>query len=187
MNIAMSYERPGAPDDGTPELTAVESSPSQAPPRVERIYVAHYRDVFRYVLAFTRSSTDAEEIVAEVFERAVRAGALYPPDPPLPWLLLTARRIATDRWRRTRRLTGILARRSKEGSSDETGQQIEFWIWFDAVSRVLSDRQREVLILRYQKDLTDLDVGSIMGISESGVRSLVARALDALRSHPEVL
>jgi DNA-directed RNA polymerase specialized sigma24 family protein len=52
---------------------------------------------------------------------------------------------------------------------------------------VLTARQREVLVLRYQRDLTDADIGSVMRLSESGVRSLVARALAILRSHPELL
>ncbi len=60
-------------------------------------------------------------------------------------------------------------------------------MWFEALAGVLSDRQREVLLLRYQSDLTDADIAMIMGLSQSGVRSLVARALATLRSHPELL
>jgi DNA-directed RNA polymerase specialized sigma24 family protein len=44
-----------------------------------------------------------------------------------------------------------------------------------------------VLVLRYQRDLTDADIASVLGMSESGVRSLVARAVEALRAHPELL
>jgi RNA polymerase sigma factor (sigma-70 family) len=72
-------------------------------------------------------------------------------------------------------------------SADAGERKTEFWLWFDAIASVLTDRQREALLLRYQRDLTDADIGSIMGISESGVRSLVSRALDVLRSHPELL
>jgi RNA polymerase sigma factor (sigma-70 family) len=152
----------------------------------ERIYLAHYRDVYRYVLAFTGSTDDAEEIVADTFERALRRWEAAP-DPALPWLLLTARRIATDRWRRARRWAGLALGLHSAERSDAGERQTEFWLWFDAVSRLLTDRQREVLVLRYQRDLTDADVGRIMGVSESGVRSLAARALDVLRAHPDVL
>ncbi|MEO8230379.1 MAG: sigma factor-like helix-turn-helix DNA-binding protein [Chloroflexota bacterium] len=102
-------------------------------------------------------------------------------------MLLTARRIATDRWRRARRWAQIVLGLRSDEQGDAGERQTEFWVWFDQVSRLLTDRQREVLLLRYQRDLGDADIGRIMGISESGVRSLAARALDVLRAHPELL
>ncbi len=128
----------------------------------------------------------AEDIASETFERALRVWKEVP-DPALPWLLLTARRIATDRWRRAGRWARIAFGLHREEGGDAGERQTEFWIWFDEVSRLLTHKQREVLLLRYQRDLTDADIGRIMGLSESGVRSLSARALDVLRTHPEVL
>lgn len=148
---------------------------------VERIYERHYRDVYRYVLALTRSREDAEEVVGDTFERAMRSWDEVPAT-PLPWLLLTARRIATDRWRRARRLTRILVIVRGPAFEDQTG----FWLWFDALAKVLTARQREALVLRYQADLQDSDIASILNVSESGVRSLVSRGLQVLRSHPEL-
>lgn len=156
------------------------------PAVIERLYVAHYRDVFRYVLALTRSVEEAEDITADCFERALRAWRQVP-ERPIAWLLLTARRMATDRWRRARRLARIRALRGSTGTNPESNLDTEFREWFDALARVLNHRQREVLTLRYQRDLSDTDIGHVMGLSESGVRSLVARALEILRSHPELL
>lgn len=152
----------------------------------ETVYRAHYRDVYRYILATTRASAEAEDVVSETFARAYAAWTTVP-EPALPWLLLTARRITTDRWRRLRTLAGIGGRLRPTSPTDAGERATEFWLWFDAVSRVLTDRQREVLVLRYQRDLTDADIARIMSLSESGVRSLTARALDALRQHPELL
>lgn len=153
---------------------------------VEAAYVAHYRDVYRYLLALTASEADAEEITAEVFERAMRTWESEPA-PVLPWLLVVARRLATDRWRRAKRLTRVFDRLRRPAVGDADEERTEFWAWYAAVSRVLTDRQREVLALRYQNDLTDAQIADVMGLSESGVRSLVARAVAALRAHPEVL
>jgi RNA polymerase sigma-70 factor (ECF subfamily) len=152
----------------------------------EPVYNIHYRDVYRYLLGVTRSPDDAEEIAAETFERALRAWDRVP-EPPLPWLLLTARRMATDRWRRARRLAQIVLGLRGETRADAGEGRTEFWLWFDAIAGVLTPRQREVLLLRYQRDLTDADIALIMDITESGVRSLVGRALDVLRAHPELL
>lgn len=165
--------------------------PVQSPTRArslafERAYATHYRDVYRYVLGLTRSVADAEDITADTFERALRNWS-EAPERPVAWLLLTARRLATDRWRRTRRLARILiaGRSTTSGASDRLDP--DFDTWFASLASVLTARQREVLVLRYQRDLTDADIGSVMGLSESGVRSLVARALAVLRAHPELL
>ncbi len=152
------------------------------------LYRTHYRDVYRYVLCLTRSHEDAEDVTGETFERALRADldGRGPEEKPLSWLLLTARRIATDRWRRARRFVIVALSLSATATEPAEGRT-EFWLWFRALADVLSDRQREVLLLRYQRDLTDEEIGLIMGLSPSGVRSLVARALATLRTHPEVL
>lgn len=154
----------------------------------ERMYLSHYRAVYRYVLGLTRSVHETEDIVAETFERALRASITGTPAPAreLPWLLVTARRVATDRWRRARRFASLRwSPAARDPGSD--GGETEFWLWFDALAGVLPERQREVLLLRYQRDLSDADIASVMGLSSSGVRSLVARALETLRAHPELL
>lgn len=153
---------------------------------LERVYRAHYRDVYRYVLALTRSADEAQEVSADAFERALRSWEEVP-EPALPWLLLTARRITTDRWRRSRRWAKRALATGRRTWGDAGEEQTEFWLWFDALSAALTARQREVLLLRYQRDLTDTDIAGIMGVTESGVRSLVARALEELRAHPELL
>lgn len=154
----------------------------------ERMYARHYRPVYRYVLGLTRSVHETEDIVAETFERALRASirGTSAPARGLPWLLVTARHVTTDRWRRARRFATLrLSPAAKDSGS--AGRETEFWLWFDALAEVLPERQREVLLLRYQRDLSDADIASIMGLSSSGVRSLVARALETLRAHPELL
>lgn len=153
------------------------------------LYERHYRDVYRYVLSLVRSHDEAEDVTAETFERAYRAwtSASFPAGRGLPWLLLTARRISTDRWRRLRRRARVVRDPGSRHDEGVSHGQTEFWLWFDALSEALPDRQREVLVLRYQRDLSDADIASVMNLSESGVRSLVARALDSLRAHPELL
>ena len=167
-------------------MVAVQAAKPVRAVGFERLYAASYRDVYRYVLGLTRSAVDAEDITADTFERAFQHWADLP-DRPIPWLLLTARRIATDRWRRARRLGQLLRSRRPPGSDLAPDADPDFTAWFDSVALVLTARQREVLILRYQRDLTDADIGTVMGLSESGVRSLAARAIAVLRSHPELI
>ena len=157
----------------------------------EQVYRDHYRDVQRYVLLMAGRPDDVDDIVGDTFQRAFAAwrSGRGPAGRALPWLLLIARRIITDRWRRARLIRWLplgVSTASEPRDADPATDRSEFWLWLAQLARVLSDRQREVVYLRYQRDLTDEEIGEILGLSASGVRSLLARAIAALRQHPEL-
>ncbi|HUP55597.1 MAG TPA: sigma-70 family RNA polymerase sigma factor [Methylomirabilota bacterium] len=161
------------------------------PVSFEQVYATHFRDVERYVLLMLGEPDDADDIVADTFQRAFLAwrNGRGPAGRALPWLLLIARRLVTDRWRRRRLIAWIPLggdHSPEPADTEDAATRSEFWLWLAALARVLPDRQREVIYLRYQRDLTDDEIGEILGLSASGVRSLVSRALSALRSHPEL-
>lgn len=173
------------PAGGEPELSAVRAESFEA------VYRDHYRDVYRYVLLRLRRSADADDVVADTFDRAFIAwrSGHGPAGRALPWLIVIARRIIVDRWRRERLVrwlpfTGRSAVDPADG--DDLAGRAEFWLWLDELAKALPPRQREVVFLRYQRDLTDEEIGEILGISASGVRTVVSRALAALRRHPEL-
>ena len=157
----------------------------------EALYRQRYHDVYRYVLLMLRSADEAEDVTGEAFQRAYTAwgAGRGPAGAPLPWLLLIARRLVIDRMRRRRLISwlplGLLGPSDEPSAGVDTGRA-EFWLWFDRFARELPARQREVLILRYQRDLDDESIGEILGLSASGVRSLSARACEALRRNPEI-
>jgi RNA polymerase sigma factor (sigma-70 family) len=157
----------------------------------EALYRQRYRDVFRYALLMLRSEEDAEEVASEAFGRAYSAwrSGHGPTGQALPWLLLIARRIVIDRTRRRRLLSWLplgSLHPAQEPAVDSDASRTEFWLWFDRFARELPDRQREVLILRYHRDLDDEAIGEVLGITASAVRSLVARACANLRRNPEI-
>ena len=157
----------------------------------EAVYRDHHRDVYRYVLLSLRRRDDADDVVADTFDRAFAAwrSGHGPAGRPLPWLIVIARRIIVDRWRRERLIRWLpFTGRSAPDPADprDPGGRAEFWLWLDELAKALPPRQREVVFLRYQRDLTDEEIGDILGLSASGVRTLVSRALAALRRHPEL-
>jgi RNA polymerase sigma factor (sigma-70 family) len=157
----------------------------------DALYRQRHRDVYRYALLMLHSAEDAEDVAGETFHRACAAwnSGHGPSGPALPWLLLIARRLVIDKTRRRRLISwlplGGLSPASEPSNGGDTGRT-EFWLWFDRFARELPARQREVLILRYQRDLDDQAIGEILGLSTSGVRSLAARACATLRRNPEI-
>src|SRR3954453_16086184 len=66
----------------------------------EQVYAPHYRDVERYVLLMLGKPDDADDIVADTFQRAFlawRAGR-GPAGRPLPRVLLLSPRVVSRPW-----------------------------------------------------------------------------------------
>jgi RNA polymerase sigma-70 factor (ECF subfamily) len=159
------------------------------PATFEEIYAAHHRDVLRYAALMLRDPDEAADVAAEAFVRAFAAWSANrgPAGRALPWLLLITRRVVVDRWRRRRLISWLpILDGSSIAAPDRTAES-DFWLWLDRLAEALPQRQREVIFLRYRRDLTDDEIGEIMGLSASGVRSLLARAIRGLRDHPELL
>jgi RNA polymerase sigma-70 factor (ECF subfamily) len=159
------------------------------PPTFEELYAAHHRDVLRYAALMLRDPDEAADVAAEAFTRAFAAWSTErgPGGRPLPWLLLITRRVVVDRWRRRRLISWLpILDGARLAAPDRTAES-DFWLWLDRLAEALSERQREVIYLRYRRDLTDEEIGQVMSLSASGVRSLLARAIRALRDHPELL
>lgn len=176
--IARRAGPPPPPDDAArPELT------------FEELYARHERDVLRYAALMLRDPDEAADLTAEAFARAWDAWTddRRPVGRPLPWLLVIARRLIVDGWRRRRRLGWLPLGDRLEVPAPDRLVETEFWLWLDELAAALPVRQREVLFLRYRRDLADVEIGAVMGLSPSGVRSLLSRAVRSLRDHPELL
>jgi len=165
------------------------TDPAPEPTSFEAIYDAHQRDVLRYAALMLRDPDEAADVTAEAFARAWDAWTADrgPTGRPLPWLLVITRRLIVDGWRRRRRIAWLPLGETAEPAAPDRRIESEFWLWLDALAAALPPRQREVLFLRYRRDLSDGDIGLVMGLTESGVRSLLARAIQALRDHPELV
>jgi RNA polymerase sigma factor (sigma-70 family) len=107
----------------------------------------------------------------------------------MPWLFLIARRIVIDRSRR--RIPGWLSLSGQAASDREMRAAdpivgVEAAVWFNQLRDCMSSRQHEAIVLRYLFDLSDQQIGRIMGLSAAGVRTNLSRGVAALRKRPEV-
>src|SRR5919198_5404631 len=150
-----------------------------------------YRDpVYRYCLARTGAKHEAEDLVADVFLRAMEALDRYQ-DRGLPFvafLFRVARNAAIDRSRRTRPDMSMDELTHHPESTQNVEAQavrsMEQAALVAAMSKLKTD-YREVLLLRFVEGYGAADVGRMTGRSEGAVRTLQHRALERLRRELE--
>ena len=97
------------------------------------------------------------------------------------WLFHTAYRLAMDEHRRFARIHRLASRLESRSAVDtDPAEGFEQRLVWSAVDR-LPERQRAVLYLRFQADLSFDAVASTMGITASAARSHSTQALASLR------
>jgi RNA polymerase sigma factor (sigma-70 family) len=134
----------------------------------------------RLGLSPEQAEDSAQEVLLRLF-RTMQAGERIVD--PRAWVFHAMYRLAMDEHRFRRRIAALRVRiaadrsaRGGAGEPDVTGLSI--WAAVDA----LPGRQRQVLYLRYKADLSFDEVASVMGITASGARATVTKALDRLRA-----
>lgn len=139
---------------------------------------AHQRSL-HLALGLVRESTDAEDVAQEALIRAWRHhNCLRDPDLFLPWLArITQREAARERD----------ARRPAEElpddlpTIDESLARVELRADLDRAVRVLDERERLLVRLRYEEDLTQPAIAARLGMPEGTVKVLLHRARRKLR------
>lgn len=144
----------------------------------ERAFADHWRDVFRFALAWTNDWSAAEDLAQEAFLRLWdHRGRLDWTRPALPWLLVTTRRLATDRFRRLRRSLGTFA---PSPISDERVR--DRWLDLRAAMALLSPLERTALVMTALEGATYEEAGRVLGTSAGALRAAVSRARTKLET-----
>jgi RNA polymerase sigma-70 factor (ECF subfamily) len=163
-------------DAPTPHLAASASDSHGG--AFEAAYAGSWLPVFRFALAWTNDWSAAEDLAQEAFLRLWdRRAEVDWSVPVLPWLLVTTRRTATDRFRRLRR---ALAVRGPIAVGPGSDARIE-WLDLRASFRALSALERSALVLTALEDLDATEAGAILGIGANAVRSAASRGRRKLK------
>src|SRR5262249_14666150 len=86
-----------------------------------------------------------------------------------------------DWWRGGRWRERSMAELPAQLAGDDPASAVAERAWAVAALRVLTARERVVVVLRFMADLTEADVADELGISIGRVKSTTARALRKLR------
>lgn len=74
---------------------------------------------------------------------------------------------------------------SPPGSDPADGDPADARLLLTEQLRVLDERERQVIYLRFHRDLTERQIAREVGISQAQVSRLLSRALDKLRAHAD--
>ncbi len=150
---------------------------------VEQLYAAHWRQLVRLSVLLVHDQAAAEDVVQDAFV-ALHGhwSRLRDPDRALAYL----RQAVVNRSRSALRHRVVVekhARATRAGEGAVDGPSIG-GARRDAVRAALlqlSERQREVLVLRHYLDLSEAQIADTLGISPGSVKTHAHRGGDALR------
>ena len=153
-----------------------------------RLYERYVDRIYNYVYYRTGNAEDAEDLTARIFFRAMQHIGNYH-DRGLPfsaWLYRIAHNLVAN-WHRDRSRRKIISLDDiTQWQAPEKGPEFVTQLMEDkdallsAIRRLPAERQ-ELLILKFVEQLSNAEIGDIMGRSEGAIKSLYHRTLLALR------
>ena len=152
------------------------------------VYDENVWRVYGFVGYRVRTRQDAEDLTQQTFERALRAWARFDPDRGSAdsWLISIAHNLVVDHYRSDR----STAERPLDDPAAEWALGVapppEDGLGVDpalaAALETLSDRERELIALRFGGDLNGPEIARITGLTLANVQQILSRALRQLRS-----
>ncbi len=151
----------------------------------ERLYEEHAQALFAFLVYRTGDRALAEDVVADTFERALKArrGFDRRRGSEKTWLYSIALNRLRDQLRRSGAEERAVGRLSAGHSEhDESAiERIEARQTVSEALEVLSDEEREAISLRFGGDLTLKEIAKLTGEPMTTVEGRVYRALRKLR------
>ncbi len=150
------------------------------------LYERYRQPLYRYCLARTDSIHEAEDLVSEVFLKAMESLARYRDQglPFIAFLYRVARNAAIDRSRRDKGASLFEMTVEPRSAVDLEGDAMRSFE-MDAVLgalRKIKPEYREVILLRFIEGYSAADVATLLQKAEKAVWNLQQRGLDRLRN-----
>ena len=153
------------------------------------MYDAHVWEVYGFLAYRLGNAHDAEDMTQAVFERAVRSADRFDERraSAKTWLLAIAKNLLIDHHRaaRNRRHEALDAHDELVDHADPFAHGPSPEI--ASALALLSDRDREVVALRFGGDMTGAEIAEATGLSVANVQQILSRALRRMREHLEEL
>jgi RNA polymerase sigma-70 factor (ECF subfamily) len=130
--------------------------------------------VYRFALALTNDLGEADDVAQEAFVRLWRTRATIDwTQPTIGWLLVAARRVAFDRFRRLARELRLRPAHGVPLGLDAT--TIERFVDLRGQLAVLSSTERAAILLSAADGWSTDEIARALGISDGAVRAAASR------------
>lgn len=153
------------------------------------LYERYVDKIYSYCYYRTSSEADAEDLTARVFFRALQHIENYEDRgyPLSAWLYRIAHNLVAN-WHRDHSRHPVIAIddlshwRVTEAGPEAMAELLENKEALLAAFRRLPADRQELLVLKFVDQLTNAEIGAVMGRSEGAIKSLYHRTLQALRA-----
>jgi RNA polymerase sigma-70 factor (ECF subfamily) len=157
---------------------------------LERLFSEHAQALFGFLAYRTADRALAEDLVADTFERVLKARRRFDPRRAgeKTWLYAIALNCLRDHERRRGAESRALARRGGGLEEDLLDLSLELFVEHDELMRAiatLAEPEREAIALRFGAGFTVPEIAKITGEKLTTVEGRVYRALRKLRSELE--
>ena len=183
----MLFDRQTSPSASEAELVEVSTSESALVRQAaagdavgfEQIVRLHSSRVFNFVHQMTRQRQDAEDLVQQTFIKAYHNLHRFDGSRPIiNWLLTIARRSTLNHFRSSKKwdeMPESAASNDPSPAANAEQREEKENLWADA-RRLLSQREFEILWLRFGEDLSIEETARIAGLTQTHVKVIVFRA-----------
>ena len=156
----------------------------------EQLYARHRGPLYRFLARQLRNDALADELFQDVWQKVIAARAGWRPEAAFStWLFRIAHNRLNDHWRAQRhrppapadadeRTAQVPDPHTPERTLSEFEQRRRLQMAMDE----LPDDQREVVLLRLERELTLEEIGEITGVGRETVKSRLRYAMDKLRA-----
>ena len=159
---------------------------SSAEPDWDAVYAEQLPRVYNFFRYRFGNTADAEDLTSRTFEKAWRARHRYRRDIAGfgTWLMSIARNVGTDHLRARRpnvpleeaAMVASVGTPEDQAASRSDAQRLAVLL------EGLTDRDRELIALKYGAGLTNRAIAQATGLSESNVGTILYRAVQTLRA-----
>ena len=153
----------------------------------ERLYAEYHDRVLGYIRARVNNREDAEDLCAEVFEKALRASSGYDAARAAPgtWLYAITRNTVIDHFRTARPQDELPEDLADDALPEDGILQAELLDSLASALEALPEELTDIIVLRYYDRLPLTEVALRLGMSYGAVKLRHQKALALLKRNME--
>lgn len=149
----------------------------------EKLYERYASRIFGYLKTRVHAPGEAEDLLQTVFMKMHSSRLKYNPGFPfLPWLFTVSRHTLIDHFRKQQPLSMAMEEIEKVADqiSNRENRSQEKPNW-DEILKLIPEQQRELIKLRFEKDLSFEEIAEQSGITEVSARKRLSRTIQGIK------